>query len=280
MVNAEVVSTDFASIIREAHEVATWHPNIVVKIPMIPDGVRALSDLSKEGIRINVTLVFSAPQALLVAKAGAYFVSPFLGRLDDSGQDGLVLLREIMEIYRAYNYPTQVSAASLRHPLHVMEAAKMGAHIGTMPYKVFEKLFHHPLTDKGLAGFLKDGRKRAKSSATSCSRPLRAKRALKSAKARRAHLAHAPPPAGRARGAATLRAGGAARVIPKTLSAAAARASIRSAASPKAASSNNGDVCRQLRKARGLARLDASAPGRRSPLTSANWSATATRSPA
>ena len=159
VVNAEVVSTDFAGIMREAHEIATWHPNIVVKIPMVPDGVRALSALSKEGIRVNITLVFSAPQALLVAKAGAYFVSPFVGRLDDTGQDGLILLREIMEIYRAYDYKTEVLAASLRHPLHVIEAAKMGAHIGTMPFKVFEMLFHHPLTDKGLAGFLKDWEK-------------------------------------------------------------------------------------------------------------------------
>jgi transaldolase len=159
VVNAEVVSTDTDGILREAREVATWHPSIVVKIPMIPDGVRALSILSKEGIRVNVTLVFSAPQALLVAKAGAYIVSPFLGRLDDMGQDGLKLLREIMDIYRAYNYPTQVLAASLRHPIHVVEAARMGAHIGTLPYKVFEQLFHHPLTDKGLAAFLKDWEK-------------------------------------------------------------------------------------------------------------------------
>ena len=159
VVNAEVVSTDYEGILREAREIAGWHPNIVVKIPMIPDGVRALSVLSKEGIRINITLVFSAPQALLVAKAGAYFVSPFVGRLDDTGADGLVLLREIMEIYRAYQFPTQVLAASLRGPLHVIEAAKMGAHIGTMPFKVFDQLFHHPLTDKGLAGFLKDWEK-------------------------------------------------------------------------------------------------------------------------
>jgi transaldolase len=159
VVNAEVVSTDFDGIMREAHEVASWHPNIVVKIPMIPDGVRALSALSKEGIRVNITLVFSAPQALLVAKAGAYFVSPFLGRLDDIGEDGLVLLRDIMDIYRAYNFPTQVLAASLRHPIHIIAAAKMGAHIGTMPFKVFEQLFHHPLTDKGLQTFLKDWEK-------------------------------------------------------------------------------------------------------------------------
>lgn len=159
VVNAEVVSTDTAGILREAREVASWHPNIVVKLPMVPDGVRALSILAKEGIRINVTLVFSAPQALLVAKAGAYFVSPFVGRLDDVGQDGLKLLREILEIYRAYNFPTQVLAASLRHPIHVVEAAKMGSHIGTMPFKVFEQLFQHPLTDRGLAGFLKDWEK-------------------------------------------------------------------------------------------------------------------------
>ena len=159
VVNAEVVSTDTAGILREAHEITTWHPNIVVKVPAIPDGVRALSVLSKEGIRVNVTLVFSASQALIVAKAGAYFVSPFLGRLDDISTDGLTLLREIMEIYRAYNFSTQVLAASLRHPLHVIEAARMGAHIGTMPFKVFEQLFKHPLTDRGLEGFLKDWEK-------------------------------------------------------------------------------------------------------------------------
>ena len=158
-VSAEVVSTDTAGILREAREIATWHPNIIVKIPTIPDGVRALSVLSKEGIRVNMTLVFSAPQALIVAKAGAYFVSPFLGRLDDIGSDGLTLLREIMDIYQAYNYPTQVLAASLRHPLHVIAAARMGAHIGTMPFKVFEQLFKHPLTDRGLEGFLKDWEK-------------------------------------------------------------------------------------------------------------------------
>ena len=156
IVNAEVVSTDTEGILNEAREVASWHSSIVVKVPMVPEGVRAVSILSKEGIRVNVTLVFSAAQALLVAKAGAYIVSPFLGRLDDVGQDGLKLLREIMDIYRAYNFQTQVLAASLRHPIHVVEAAKMGAHIGTMPHKVFEQLFHHPLTDKGLAAFLKD----------------------------------------------------------------------------------------------------------------------------
>ena len=159
VVNAEVVSTDTAGIIREGREVASWHPNIVVKVPMIPDGVRAMKTLIGDGIRINVTLVFSATQALIVAKVGAYFVSPFLGRLDDISENGLVLLRDILEIYRAYNFPTQVLAASLRHPIHVLEAAKMGAHIRTMPFKVFEQLFKHPLTDRGLEGFLKDWEK-------------------------------------------------------------------------------------------------------------------------
>jgi transaldolase len=159
VVNAEVVATDTEGMLRQAREVASWHPNIVAKIPMTQEGIRAVSILSKEGIRTNVTLVFSAAQALLVAKAGAYFVSPFLGRLDDIAQNGLGLLAEIMTIYRAYNYPTQVLAASLRHPIHVVEAAKMGAHIGTMPLKVFEQLFQHPLTDRGLETFHKDWEK-------------------------------------------------------------------------------------------------------------------------
>src|SRR3984957_17065502 len=159
VVSAEVVSTDTANILREAREIATWHPNVIVKIPTIPEGVRALSVLSKEHIRVNMTLVFSAPQALIVAKAGAYFVSPFLGRLDDIASDGLTLLREIMDIYKAYGYSTQVLAASLRHPLHVIAAARMGSHIGTMPFKVFEQLFKHPLTDRGLEGFQKDWEK-------------------------------------------------------------------------------------------------------------------------
>ena len=159
VVNTEVVSTDTAGMIREARELASWHPNIVVKVPMTVDGVRALNVLTQEGIRINVTLVFSPSQALIAAKAGAYFVSPFLGRLDDISQDGLGVLREILEIYRAYNFKTEVLAASLRHPMHVVEAAKMGAHIGTMPFKVFEQLFKHPLTDRGLEAFLKDWEK-------------------------------------------------------------------------------------------------------------------------
>jgi transaldolase len=159
VVNTEVVSTDTEGMLREAREMAGWHPNIVVKVPMTRAGVRALSLLSQEGIRINITLVFSPSQALVVAKAGAYFVSPFLGRLDDISSDGMALLRDILAIYRAYNFPTQVLAASLRHPMHVVEAAKLGAHIGTMPFKVFEQLFQHPLTDRGLEGFLNDWEK-------------------------------------------------------------------------------------------------------------------------
>jgi transaldolase len=159
IVNGEVVATDAEGMIAEGREIATLHPNIVVKIPMTTEGFKAIRVLRGEGIRINVTLVFSAAQALLVAKAGAYFVSPFLGRLDDIADDGMRLLREIVEIYRQYSFETQVLAASLRHPMHVIESAKLGADIATMPYKVFEQLFKHPLTDKGLAAFLADWEK-------------------------------------------------------------------------------------------------------------------------
>jgi len=158
-VSAEVVATDTDAMLREAREVSSWHKNIVVKIPTIPPGVKALSILSKEGIRVNMTLVFSATQAMIVAKAGAFYVSPFLGRLDDISQDGMQVIRDIVQIYRNYNFKTEVLAASLRHPLHVLEAAKIGAHIGTMPFKVFEQLFRHPLTDRGLDAFLKDWEK-------------------------------------------------------------------------------------------------------------------------
>lgn len=159
IVNGEVVATDAEGMVAEGREIAALHPNIVVKIPMTTEGFNAIRVLRGEGIRINVTLVFSAAQALLVAKAGAYFVSPFLGRLDDIGNDGMRLLREIVEIYRQYSFETQVLAASLRHPMHIIESAKLGADIATMPYKIFEQLFKHPLTDKGLAGFLADWEK-------------------------------------------------------------------------------------------------------------------------
>jgi len=159
IVNGEVVATEAAGMIAEGREIALLHPNIVVKIPMTTEGFKAIKVLRAEGIRINVTLVFSPAQALLVAKAGAYFVSPFVGRLDDIATDGMALLRDIVEIYRQYGFETQVLAASLRHPMHVIESAKLGADIATMPYKVFEQLFKHPLTDRGLEGFLKDWEK-------------------------------------------------------------------------------------------------------------------------
>jgi transaldolase len=155
-ISAEVVSTETNEMIREGRKLAKIHKNVVVKLPLILDGIKACSVLSKEGIRINVTLCFSAGQALLAAKAGAYIISPFIGRLDDIGAEGMDLIRDIVTIYRNYNFPTQVLAASLRSPLHVVESAKAGAHIGTMPFKVIDMLFNHPLTDKGLDQFLKD----------------------------------------------------------------------------------------------------------------------------
>ena len=130
--------------------------NIVVKIPLIPEGIVAVSALSKEGIRTNVTLCFNAAQALLAAKAGAYIISPFIGRIDDIGWPGMDLIDEIATIYANYGYKTQILAASIRGTLHVIDAAKAGAHIATMPFKVLDQLFHHPLTDKGLEQFLKD----------------------------------------------------------------------------------------------------------------------------
>ena len=155
-ISAEVVSTTADEMLREAHQLARIHENVVVKLPLTRDGIKACSILSKEAIRINITLCFSAGQALLAAKAGAYIVSPFIGRIDDIGWDGANLIREIVTIYRNYGFPTQILAASLRAPLHVIESAKAGAHIGTMPFKVLDMLFNHPLTDNGLAQFLKD----------------------------------------------------------------------------------------------------------------------------
>ena len=155
-VSAEVISTDSREMVREGRKLAKIHRNVVVKVPLTRDGIQACSVLSKEGIRLNVTLCFSAGQALLAAKAGAYIVSPFVGRLDDIGAQGMNLIRDILTIYRNYNFSTQILAASLRSPLHVIESAKAGAHIGTLPYKVLDMLFQHPLTDKGLDQFLKD----------------------------------------------------------------------------------------------------------------------------
>ena len=155
-VSAEVVSTEANGMITEGRSLARIHKNIVVKCPLTRDGIKATSILSKEGIRVNVTLCFSAGQALLAAKAGAYIISPFVGRLDDIGYTGMDLIRSITQIYRNYGFKTQVLAASLRSPTHVIESALAGAHIGTMPFKVLDQLFNHPLTDKGLEQFLKD----------------------------------------------------------------------------------------------------------------------------
>jgi transaldolase len=155
-VSAEVVSVEAPAMIAEGCELAKIHKNIIVKVPLIKDGIEACAALSKEGIRVNVTLCFSPAQALLAAKAGAYFISPFVGRLDDIATEGMDLVRQIIAIYENYDYETQVLAASLRGPMHVVDAALAGAHIGTMPFKVLESLFNHPLTDKGLEQFLKD----------------------------------------------------------------------------------------------------------------------------
>jgi len=158
-ISAEVVSTNSKEMIDEGRRLSKIHKNIVVKVPLIPEGIVAVSALSKEGIRTNVTLCFTAAQALMAAKAGAYIISPFIGRIDDTGWPGMNLISDIVTIYNNYGYKTQVLAASIRGPMHVIDAAKAGAHIGTMPFKVLEQLFHHPLTDKGLEQFLKDYRK-------------------------------------------------------------------------------------------------------------------------
>ena len=155
-ISAEVVATRSEEMLREGRQLAKIHRNVVVKVPLTRDGIRACSILSREGIRCNVTLCFSAAQAILAAKAGAYFVSPFVGRVDDIGWDGMQLIKDIVQIYRNYGFATQVLAASLRSSTHVIEAAKAGAHIGTMPWKVLDQMFNHPLTDKGLEQFLKD----------------------------------------------------------------------------------------------------------------------------
>lgn len=158
-VSAEVVATDTDSMVAEGRRLRAIHPSIYVKAPMTPNGLKATKVLAGEGTRVNMTLVFSANQALLAAKVGAAYVSPFIGRLDDQSQDGMELIRDIVQIYRNYHFSTQVLVASVRHPIHVLEAAKLGADIATMPYPVMEKLAQHPLTDIGLARFLKDWEK-------------------------------------------------------------------------------------------------------------------------
>lgn len=158
-ISVEVTSLEMEGMLREGREYARIAPNVVVKCPLTRDGLKATRRLTDEGTKVNVTLCFSAAQAILAAKAGASYISPFVGRLDDIGQNGLELLAEIVEIYGNYSWKTEVLAASIRHPIHVVEAARMGAHVATMPFKVIEQLIKHPLTDKGLEQFLADWRK-------------------------------------------------------------------------------------------------------------------------
>jgi transaldolase len=158
-ISAEVTSTEFEGMMGQARELAKFHENIVVKIPIISEGLKAIKACSDEGIRVNVTLCFSANQALLAAKAGAAYISPFLGRLDDIGHTGMDLIREIRTVYDNYGYPTQILAASIRSPLHVTEAALIGADVATVPFKVLKAIIKHPLTESGQARFLADWEK-------------------------------------------------------------------------------------------------------------------------
>ncbi len=158
-ISAEVVSLDAEGMIREAHEVASWHPNIVVKIPMTKEGMKAVKVLSREGIRCNVTLVFSLSQAFLAAKAGAYYISNFVGRVDDISGEGMNAVRDTVNMIKEYGFTSQVLVASVRHPMHVVEALRAGAHACTVPFKVLEQLYQHPLTDVGIQRFLADWQK-------------------------------------------------------------------------------------------------------------------------
>src|SRR5213594_3927340 len=158
-VSGEVTATDFAGMIQQGHDIAKIDQHMIVKVPLTREGIKACKAMAGEGIRVNVTLCFSAAQALLAAKAGAYFVSPFVGRLDDIGTNGMELIREIIEVYNNYDFTTQVLVASARHPIHVIEAARMGADIATCPPAVIDQLFNHPLTTIGLEKFLKDWEK-------------------------------------------------------------------------------------------------------------------------
>ena len=158
-ISAEVISMDAEGMIREAEEIAAWHPNIVIKVPMIPEGLKATKVLSEKGIKTNLTLIFSASQALLAARAGATYVSPFISRLDDISTEGMDLIRDIAEIFAVHDIESQIIAASVRHPIHVIEAARAGAHIATVPFKVLQQLCKHPLTDQGIERFLADWEK-------------------------------------------------------------------------------------------------------------------------
>jgi transaldolase len=158
-VSLEVVGITVEEMIEEAHRLKKYGQNVVVKIPMIPDGMKAVKKLKAEGVETNVTLIFSANQAILAAKAGAAYVSPFIGRLDDAGQEGMAVIREIVQIFKNYQFDTNVLVASVRHPLHVIEAGKIGAHVVTLPPDILGKMMSHPLTDKGLSAFLSDWEK-------------------------------------------------------------------------------------------------------------------------
>jgi len=161
-ISAEVISLETQGMVEEARKLAKIHDNIVVKIPMTVDGLKATKQLSSDGIKTNVTLVFSPLQALMAAKAGATYASPFIGRLDDLAQDGLLLIEQIVDIYNNYSFETEVIVASIRNPVHVLESALMGAHVATIPYNVLAKLASHPMTDKGLKAFLDDWNKAKK----------------------------------------------------------------------------------------------------------------------
>ena len=158
-VSAEVIATDYQGILKEGRDLASIHKNIVVKVPLIKEGLKAVKTLTDEGIKVNVTLCFSPTQAILAAKAGATYISPFVGRLDDISTSGMELISQIVQIYRNYDYKTEVLVASVRHPLHVVEAALIGADVCTIPFGVIKKMFNHPLTDIGLENFLNDWKK-------------------------------------------------------------------------------------------------------------------------
>lgn len=155
-ISAEVISLDHEGMVNEAEKLSQIHKNIVIKIPMTEEGLKAVNILSKKGVKTNVTLIFSAAQALLAARAGATYVSPFVGRLDDIGKDGIELIAEIAEIFDVNAIETEIIVASVRNPIHVLQAAKLGAHIATVPFKVIKQMLLHPLTDKGIAQFMKD----------------------------------------------------------------------------------------------------------------------------
>jgi transaldolase len=158
-VSLEVIGTDYEVMMEEAHRLKKYGQNVVVKVPMIPAGLKAVKSLKKDGIPTNVTLIFSSNQAILAAKAGASYISPFIGRLDDNGQDGINIIREITQIFNNYKFETEILVASIRHPLHVIEAGKCGANIVTLPPEILHKILIHPLTDKGLSSFISDWNK-------------------------------------------------------------------------------------------------------------------------